>query len=133
MIEVTQSVDAAAEKAWKLLLHRMEHPADYVAGIESSAMLAQAEQSCIRKIETPNGSVTERIVRDKEAMTLSHFLVKHPFFQGTTVYEIEDQGATCLLHIRQDWKAKKPAFDFEGREEALQSIAKELAERIAAD
>lgn len=132
MIEVTKSIEVSAARAWEVLLHRIEQPADYALGIESSEILSKDEQTYIRKIETLNGSVTERIVLDKEGKFITHFLVKHPFFQGTTVYQIEAQGAHCLLHIHQDWTAKKAVFEFAEREEALNSIAEELSEHMTA-
>lgn len=134
MLSLQQSVSAPASVAWELLLDRVQQPEQYIDGIEAVEMLSQEGHTHIRKLETANGAVTERIVLEPAALKITHYLVKHPFFKGQTVYSIlAEDDDNCRLDLEQDWEAKKPEFDFAGREAALKTILRELAAYIEAE
>ena len=106
----TSIIDAPFDRLWALLVDKVDHPERYVPGVIESEILERTDAGVLRRMQTAELTIVERITVDERARRVVFTLVDHPSFEGAVVNEVSPDGAVPLeLTFALDWTAKRPA------------------------
>lgn len=137
MPKISHSIEihAPLERLWSLLEAGVSAPGRYLAGIRHAEVLERQAGSVLRRIETADFAVVERVTLFEKRHEIDFVLEGEADYAGQskqrieTLYETDKPGLPLVLHYTLDWRRKDrepDGLDLDGWiESALQRIKSE--------
>jgi hypothetical protein len=96
------NVFAPVETLWGLVLKRVEHPNEYLPGIEEVRIIEHRENILIRELRGNGLFIKERVTVDKMKREIRYLLLEHPLFSGTVTHRVvplSRQSPVAPVHL----------------------------------
>jgi len=87
-ISFSANVLAPVETLWELLLKRVEHPNEYLPGIEEVRIVERQGDMLVREVSGRGLFIKERVTIDKGKREIRYLLLEHPLFSGTVTHRL---------------------------------------------
>jgi hypothetical protein len=107
-VSFSANVFAPVEKLWELLLRRVEHPNEYLPGIEEVRILERQRDALVRELSGHGLFIKERVTIDKLKREVRYLLLEHPLFSGIVTHRLvplsrQSPVAPVLLSMVANW------------------------------
>ncbi len=120
-------VHAQLDTVWKLLLDRIENPQNYLHGVEDVMISERSPAGIIRELKWEGKAIREKIVPDDAAYSITHEILEHPLYTGSTVIRAlptSVQNPVAPIYLEADVRLERKSFH-------LDQMVKTEAEMVA--
>jgi len=87
-LSFSANVRAPVENLWELLLNRVEHPNEYLPGIEEVTIVERHGDVLVRELRGHGLFIKERVTIDKGKREIRYLLLEHPLLSGTVTHRV---------------------------------------------
>jgi hypothetical protein len=87
-ISFSANVLAPVETLWELLLRRIEHPNEYLPGIEEVLITERHGDVLTREVRGKGLFIKERVTIDPRKREIRYLLLEHPLFSGVVTHSV---------------------------------------------